>query len=314
MSVTGKDFLDLDCLEKQEINDILETATSMKEIFTRTIKKVPALRGKTIVNLFFEPSTRTKSSFAIAAKRLSADVVSISKKMSSVAKGETLLDTAKTMEAMGADVVVVRHSAPGAARFLGEQLRARVLNAGDGTHAHPTQALLDLYTIKEKFGEITGLKVLIIGDIAHSRVARSNIWGLTRLGAEVRVCGPATLLPRDISRMGVAVFTDLEQALMDIDVMNILRIQRERQESAFFPSLGEYTYFYGITKERLAELQLDDLLIMHPGPMNRGVEIDGKVADSKNSVITEQVTNGVAIRMALLYLLSGGEEENGALT
>ncbi|MDI3547091.1 MAG: aspartate carbamoyltransferase catalytic subunit [Halanaerobiales bacterium] len=304
MSLKRKDFLGLYNVEADEIYEILETAKAMKEIFTRSVKKVPTLRGKTIVNLFFEPSTRTKSSFDLAAKRLSADVMSISKSTSSVAKGETLLDTARTLEVMGADVVVIRHSAAGAAEFLARKIKASVLNAGDGAHAHPTQALLDMYTIKEKLGKIQGLKVLIVGDIAHSRVARSNIWGLTKLGAEVRVTGPATLIPKEISKMGVKVFTDLDKALVGVDVVNILRIQLERQAKGLFPSIREYRQFYGINDERLSGLS-KDVLIMHPGPMNRGIEIESSVADGDQSVITEQVTNGVAIRMALLYLLAG---------
>lgn len=313
MGLVKKDFLGLYDVEKEEIMDILETAEAMKEIFTRTVKKVPTLRGKTIVNLFFEPSTRTKTSFGLAAKRLSADVMSISKKMSSVQKGESLLDTAKTMEAMGADVMVVRHGSPGAVRFLADELEARVLNAGDGAHAHPTQALLDLYTIRENLGQVEGKTVLIVGDITHSRVARSNIWGLNALGAEVRVIGPKTLIPRQIEKMGVEVFHDLEPALKDVDVVNILRIQLERQKSGLFPTLNEYTQFFGITEKKLDKLK-EDVLVMHPGPMNRGIEIDSYTADGEQSVITDQVTNGVAIRMALLYLLSGGELENDNLT
>lgn len=306
MALKQKDFLGLYNVESEDINQILTTAESMKEIFTRTVKKVPTLRGKTIVNLFFEPSTRTKSSFDLAAKRLSADVMSISKSTSSVAKGESLLDTAKTMEVMGADVVVIRHSAPGAAAFLADNVEASVLNAGDGAHAHPTQGLLDLYTMKSYKGNFENMKVLIIGDIAHSRVARSNIQGLKALGAEVRVTGPATLIPREIEKMGVKVYKNLDEALEGVDVVNILRIQLERQESGLFPSIGEYRKFYGMNKERLDNLS-DDVLIMHPGPMNRGIEIESAVADSKQSVITEQVTNGVAVRMALLYLLAGRE-------
>ncbi len=313
MPLQRKDFLGLYDVNAESIHEILETAESMKEVFTRTIKKVPTLRGKTIVNLFFEPSTRTKSSFELAAKTLSADVMSISKSMSSVAKGESLLDTAKTMESMGADVVIIRHGAPGAPKFLADNLKARVLNAGDGTHAHPTQALLDLYTIKDKLGKIKGKKVLIVGDIAHSRVARSNIWGLNKLGAEVKVIGPKTLLPKSIENMGVEVYTDLDKALENVDVVNILRIQMERQSDGLFPSVQEYREFFGMNDKRLNLLK-DNILIMHPGPMNRGIEIESSVADSEQSVITEQVTNGVAIRMALLYLLSGGDIENEDLT
>ncbi|MFW5749674.1 MAG: aspartate carbamoyltransferase catalytic subunit [Halanaerobium sp.] len=309
MSLKRKDFLGLYDVSKEEINEILDTAVAMKDILTRTVKKVPTLRGKTVINLFYEPSTRTKFSFNLAAKRLSADVMSISKSSSSIAKGESLLDTAKTMEVMGADVVVIRHSAPGAAKFLAENISASVLNAGDGAHAHPTQALLDIYSIKEKIGEIAGLKVLIVGDIAHSRVARSNIWGLNKLGAEVAVAGPQTLIPREIEKMGVKVYSDLDQALENVDVVNILRIQMERQESGLFPSIREYREIYGMNAERLERIG-KKAMIMHPGPMNRGIEIESSVADSSQSVITEQVKNGVAIRMALLYLLAGREIDN----
>jgi aspartate carbamoyltransferase catalytic subunit len=309
MSLKRKDFLGLYDVSKEEINEILDTAVAMKDILTRTVKKVPTLRGKTVINLFYEPSTRTKFSFNLAAKRLSADVMSISKSSSSIAKGESLLDTAKTMEVMGADVVVIRHSAPGAAKFLAENISASVLNAGDGAHAHPTQALLDIYSIKEKMGQIAGLKVLIVGDIAHSRVARSNIWGLNKLGAQVAVAGPQTLIPREIEKMGVEVYTDLDQALENVDVVNILRIQIERQESGLFPSIREYREIYGMNAERLEKIG-KKAMIMHPGPMNRGIEIESSVADSSQSVITEQVKNGVAIRMALLYLLAGREIDN----
>ena len=309
MSLKRKDFLGLYDVSKEEINEILDTAVAMKDILTRTVKKVPTLRGKTVINLFYEPSTRTKFSFNLAAKRLSADVMGISKSSSSIAKGESLLDTAKTMEVMGADVVVIRHSAPGAAKFLAENISASVLNAGDGAHAHPTQALLDIYSIKEKLGEIAGLKVLIVGDIAHSRVARSNIWGLNKLGAEVAVAGPQTLIPREIDKMGVKVYSDLDQALENVDVVIILRIQMERQESGLFPSIREYREIYGMNAERLERIG-KKAMIMHPGPMNRGIEIESSVADSSQSVITEQVKNGVAIRMALLYLLAGREIDN----
>lgn len=312
MSLKRKDFLGLYNATKEEINEILDTAAAMKDILTRTVKKVPTLRGKTVINLFYEPSTRTKFSFNLAAKRLSADVMSISKSSSSIAKGESLLDTAKTMEVMGADVVVIRHSAPGAAKFLAENISASVLNAGDGAHAHPTQALLDIYSIKERLGKIAGLKVLIVGDIAHSRVARSNIWGLNKLGAEVAVAGPQTLIPREIEKMGVKVYSDLDKALESVDVVNILRIQMERQESGLFPSIREYREIYGMNAERLEAIG-KKALIMHPGPMNRGIEIESSVADSSQSVITEQVKNGVAIRMALLYLLAGREIDNEKL-
>jgi aspartate carbamoyltransferase catalytic subunit len=309
MSLKRKDFLGLYDVSAEEINEILDTAVAMKDILTRTVKKVPTLRGKTVINLFYEPSTRTKFSFNLAAKRLSADVMSISKSSSSIAKGESLLDTAKTMEVMGADVVVIRHSAPGAAKFLADNISASVLNAGDGAHAHPTQALLDIYSIKEKLGEIAGLKILIVGDIAHSRVARSNIWGLNKLGAEVSVAGPQTLISREIEKMGVKVYSDLDQALEAVDVVNILRIQMERQESGLFPSIREYREIYGMNAERLERIG-KKAVIMHPGPMNRGIEIESSVADSPQSVITEQVKNGVAIRMALLYLLAGREIDN----
>ena len=312
MSLKRKDFLGLYNASKEEINEILDTAVAMKDILTRTVKKVPTLRGKTVINLFYEPSTRTKFSFNLAAKRLSADVMSISKSSSSIAKGESLLDTAKTMEVMGADVVVIRHSAPGAAKFLAKNISASVLNAGDGAHAHPTQALLDIYSIKERLGGIAGLKVLIVGDIAHSRVARSNIWGLNKLGAEVSVAGPQTLIPREIEKMGVKVYSDLDQALENVDVVNILRIQMERQESGLFPSIREYREIYGMNAERLQMIG-EKAVIMHPGPMNRGIEIESSVADSSQSVITEQVKNGVAIRMALLYLLAGREIDNEKL-
>jgi aspartate carbamoyltransferase catalytic subunit len=267
------------------------------------------MRGKTVINLFFEPSTRTRFSFNLAAKRLSADVMNINKSASSIVKGESLLDTARTMEVMGADVVVIRHSAAGAAQFLAKNIRASVLNAGDGAHAHPTQALLDMYTIREKLGKIEGVKVLIIGDIAHSRVARSNIWGLKKLGAKVSVAGPQTLIPLEIEKMGVKVYTDLDQALQETDVVNILRIQLERQEAGLFPSLREYREIYGMNEKRLDKIG-KKALVMHPGPMNRGIEIESSVADSQQSVITEQVRNGVAIRMALLYLLAGREANN----
>ena len=290
MSLKRKDFLGLYNVSAEEINEILDTAVAMKDILTRTVKKVPTLRGKTVINLFYEPSTRTKFSFNLAAKRLSADVMSISKSSSSIAKGESLLDTAKTMEVMGADVVVIRHSAPGAAKFLADNISASVLNAGDGAHAHPTQALLDIYSIKEKLGEISGLKVLIVGDIAHSRVARSNIWGLNKLGAEVCVAGPQTLLPREIEKMGVKVYNNLDKALEEVDVVNILRIQMERQESGLFPSIREYREIYGMNDERLQRIG-KKAVIMHPGPMNRGIEIESSVADSNQSVITEQVKN-----------------------
>ena len=303
-----KDLLGLEELTKDEVLLILETAQGFKQVLDRPIPVVPTLRGKTIANLFFEPSTRTATSFGLAAKRLSADSVSFSASGSSLSKGETILDTAKNIEAMRIDGVVVRHSMAGAPHFLARRLRAFVVNAGDGCHEHPTQGLLDLFTIQEKLGRFEGLKVLIVGDIVHSRVARSNIFGLQKLGASVRVCGPATLVPPWIGNLGVEVHYDLGQALVDADVVNILRIQLERQKTGLFPSIREYRTLYGVTKERLALLK-KPVVIMHPGPINRGVELDPEVADGPHSVILEQVRNGVAVRMAVLYLLAGGETE-----
>ncbi|ADL12429.1 aspartate carbamoyltransferase catalytic subunit [Acetohalobium arabaticum] len=307
MSFKHKHLLDLMDLSREEIQLILDTAESMKEIFTRSIKKVPTLRGKTIISLFYEPSTRTKSSFDLAGKRLSADMMSLSVSTSSVVKGESLVDTAKTMEAMGADAVIMRHSMPGAPHLLAESIDASVLNAGDGAHAHPTQALLDMYSIREERGKIAGETIAIVGDIKHSRVARSNIWALNKLGAKVRVVGPPTLIPANLEEMDVEVYYDLEEGLEGIDVVNILRIQLERQEAGYLPNLREYTKFYGVD-EKILELVGDEVTVMHPGPTNRGVEITPEVAYGDQSVINEQVTNGVAIRMALLYLLTGGEK------
>lgn len=303
---TRRHLLGLEELSGEEILAILDTAESFKEVSTRSIKKVPALRGKVVVLLFFEPSTRTATSFNLAAKRLSADVVSFSVPTSSVSKGETLNDTARNIEAMGVDIVVVRHSAPGAALQLSRILDASVVNAGDGSHEHPTQGLLDVFTIREAKGRIKGLKVAIVGDIQHSRVARSNIWGLKKLGAEVTVVGPATLIPRDIRQLGVEVSYDLDAVLPEMDVVNILRIQLERQGRSMFPSIREYAQLFGITGERLGRAK-PDLLVLHPGPMNRGVEITPEVADGNHSVILRQVTNGLAVRMAVLYLVSGGK-------
>ncbi|MCK4584477.1 aspartate carbamoyltransferase catalytic subunit, partial [candidate division WOR-3 bacterium] len=291
---------------RKEIETILKPGESLKEISERAIKKVPYLRGKTVVNLFFEASTRTLASFALAEKRLSADSFNLSSSSSSVLKGETLLDTARNLEAMKIDFVVIRHSMPGAAHFIAKRLEASVINAGDGTHEHPTQALLDLLSLKEKFGKIKGKKVLIVGDILHSRVARSNIWALKKMGAVVSVCGPPTLMPYKMEDMGVKVFYDLNEAIPDKDVIYVLRIQRERQTGGLLPSLREYIELYGITLERLEKAK-KDVVIMHPGPINRGVELDPRVADGKHSIILEQVTNGVAVRMAILYLLSGGK-------
>ena len=303
---TRRHLLALEELSAEELQAILDTAESFKEVSTRSIKKVPALRGKVVVLLFFEPSTRTAISFNLAAKRLSADVVSFSVSTSSVRKGETLNDTARNIEAMGVDVVVVRHHAPGAALQLSRILDASVVNAGDGPHEHPTQGLLDIFTIREAKGRIEGLKVAIVGDIQHSRVARSNIWGLTKLGAKVVVVGPATLIPRDIAKLGVEVSYDLDVVLPEVDVVNILRIQLERQGRSMFPSIREYAELFGINRERLSRAK-PDLLVLHPGPMNRGVEITPEVADGNHSVILRQVTNGLAVRMAVLYLVSRGQ-------
>jgi aspartate carbamoyltransferase catalytic subunit len=299
-------MLGLQHVSADEIIAILDTTKAMKDIVKRKIKKVPTLRGRTVVTVFYENSTRTRTSFDLAAKYLSADTVGISASSSSVQKGESLADTALTVEAMGADVVVLRHPASGAAELLANYVNCSVINAGDGMHEHPTQGLLDMFSIRQYKGTFQGLKVAIVGDILHSRVARSNIWGLTKLGAEVRVVGPATLLPVEIEKLGVKVYTKVEDAIADADVINVLRIQLERQKQGLFPSLREYANLYGINKQRL-KLAKEDAIVLHPGPMNRGVEISSEVADSKQAVINEQVTNGVAVRMALLYLLTGGE-------
>lgn len=304
----GKDLVGLEDLSAAQIRTILDTAEPFKEISERRIKKVPVLRGKTIVNLFLEPSTRTRISFEFAEKRLSADTVNLTAEGSSVVKGETLVDTARNLEAMRIDMVVIRHGASGAARFLAERIPSNVINAGDGAHEHPTQGLLDILTIRDHLGGIAGRKVCIVGDILHSRVARSNIFGLLKLGAEVAVCGPLTLLPLGIDALGVRVFRRVEDAIEWADVLNILRLQLERMTAGFVPSVREYNRFYGISARRLARAG-KELLILHPGPMNRGVEIDSDVADSPYSVILGQVTNGVAVRMAVLYLLAGGAPE-----
>ncbi|MEK6560429.1 MAG: aspartate carbamoyltransferase catalytic subunit [Nitrospirota bacterium] len=304
MELNSKDLLEIKGLSVDEINYILDTAVSFKEVTGRDIKKVPTLRGKTVVNLFFEPSTRTRTSFELAAKRLSADVINFSVSTSSVTKGETLLDTARNIEAMRSDFIVIRHPASGAPHILAKNLRSSVINAGDGAHEHPTQALLDMFTIKEKKRRIEGLRIAIIGDIAHSRVARSNIYGLTKLGAEVRLVGPPALIPMDIESLGVSVFYNLEDALKDVDVIMVLRLQLERQGINYFPTTREYAGLYSINTERV-RLAKDDVMIMHPGPINRGIEISPEVADGLSSVILEQVTNGIAVRMAVLYLLSG---------
>ncbi|MGH7198293.1 MAG: aspartate carbamoyltransferase catalytic subunit [Candidatus Omnitrophota bacterium] len=297
---TRKDLLSVEELSKEEIELLLRTAESFKEVSSRDVKKVPALRGKTIANLFFESSTRTRTSFEIAAKRLSADIVNFSSTGSSTSKGESLRDTAKNIEAMHVDTIVMRHSSSGSAEYLARSVRAGVINAGDGIHEHPTQGLLDIFTIRERKKTLEGVKVCLVGDILHSRVARSNIWGLIKLGAKVRVCGPPTLIPPKIEELGVEVFYDLDKALRDQDVLNILRIQLERQQGAFFPSIREYAAEYGITKEQLKKAK-PDVIIMHPGPINRGVELSAEVADGPQSVILDQVTNGVAVRMAVLF-------------
>jgi aspartate carbamoyltransferase catalytic subunit len=304
----GKDLLGLEALSGEQIQLILDTAEPFKEISERAIKKVPTLRGSTVVNLFFENSTRTRISFEFAEKRLSADTVNVSSGGSSVAKGETLVDTARNLEAMRIDMVVIRHPASGAAAFLADRIESNVINAGDGTHEHPTQGLLDLLTLRDHFSRIEGLRVCICGDVLHSRVARSNIWGLRKLGAQVAVCGPRSLLPRAIDEMGVTVFSRIEEAIEWSDALNILRLQLERMTAGYIPSLREYNRVFGVSRERL-ERAPRDVLILHPGPMNRGVEIDSDVADGPHSVILPQVTNGVAIRMAVLYLLSGGRPE-----
>ena len=304
----GKDLIGLEPLSADQIRSILDTAEPFKEISERRIKKVPVLRGKTIVNLFFEPSTRTRISFEFAEKRLSADTVNIATTGSSVVKGETLVDTARNLEAMRIDMVVIRHGSSGAARFLAERIPSNVINAGDGSHEHPTQALLDLLTIRDRLDKIQGARVCIVGDILHSRVARSNIYGLVKLGAEVGVCGPPTLLPVGIEELGVKVFRRVEEAIEWADVLNVLRLQLERMQGGYVPSLREYNRVFGVSTARL-ERAPKELLILHPGPMNRGVEIDSDVADGPRSVILEQVTNGVAVRMAVLYLLAGGAPE-----
>ena len=301
----GKDMVGLESLSAEQILTVLNTSEPFKEISERRIKKVPVLRGKTIVNLFFEDSTRTRVSFEFAEKRLSADTVNITATGSSVAKGETLVDTARNLEAMRIDMVVVRHGSSGAAKFLAERIPSNVINAGDGSHEHPTQALLDMLTIRDHFGKIEGLKVCLVGDILHSRVARSNIFGLLALGAEVAVCGPKTLLPLGIDELGVTVFSRIEEALEWADALNVLRLQLERMEAGFLPSLREYNQVWGVSQARLEQAP-KELLILHPGPMNRGVEIDSDVADGPHAMILQQVTNGVAIRMAVLYLLAGG--------
>ena len=306
-----KDLLGIGDLSADEIYRILDTAEAMREIGERPIKKVPTLRGKTVVNLFYEPSTRTRTSFEIAEKRLSADTLNIAVAAPSVLKGETLADTAMNIEAMSPDMIVLRHAASGASHFLARICRSRIINAGDGMHEHPTQALLDAFTIRKHKGHIDGLKVAIVGDLLHSRVLRSNVLLLTKLGAEVWVSGPPTLLPPGIERLGVRSSTSVDEAVTDADVIMMLRIQQERMQGAYFPSLREYFQVFGMTSERVRRASRD-VIIMHPGPMNRGVEIASEVADGPYSVILEQVANGVAVRMAVLYLLAGGVEHEAA--
>lgn len=311
MQFRKKDILDIDSLEPEEISLILDTAQGMKEISERPVKKVPTLRGKTIVLFFQEPSTRTKLSFDTAAKRLSADSIGISKSSSSIVKGETLIDTAKNLEAMKPDVIVLRHSSSGAPHLIAKRVSCSVINAGDGIHAHPSQALLDMMSVREKKGRIEGLNISIIGDIAHSRVARSDITGFSKMGANVRICAPATMIPMGIERLGCSIAPDMEACIEGTDVIMMLRIQKERQDNILFPTEREYAALFGLNRKRL-ELAKEDVIIMHPGPMNRGVEIASDVADSKDSIILEQVTNGVALRMALFYLLAGGSRHADA--
>ena len=301
---TKHDFLDCQDLCQGQIELVLETTKSFKEVSARDVKKVPALRGKTVVMLFFENSTRTRTSFELAAKRLSADTINISSGSSSLSKGETILDTARNLEAMNIDAIVVRHPSSGVPNVLAQHLKTAVINAGDGCRAHPTQALLDLFTIKEKLGKIDGLKVGIVGDILHSRVARSNIWGFNKLGARVTVCGPSTLMPVGIEKLDVKVTNDIDELIKESDVLMLLRLQKERQENQFLPSIREYAKHFGVNQQRLKQAK-KDIVIMHPGPTNRGVELSAEVADGEYSVILDQVTNGVAVRMAVLYLLLG---------
>jgi len=303
-----KDILGLEEISAEEINLILETARSMREIMQRKIKKVPTLRGRSVLNLFYEPSTRTKASFELAQKYMSADSVSVAGTSSSLVKGETLKDTVRNVEIMGIECVIMRHPVSGSSHYLAKNVEASVINAGDGMHEHPTQGLLDMFTIWEKKGRLEKLKIAIVGDIRHSRVARSNLWGLQKMGAEVVVVGPPTLMPPDLAVFGVKHFVDIEEAVENADVVMALRLQKERQESGLFPSMREYAELYGVTAQRITRAK-DDLLIMHPGPINRGIEISSELADSPQSVVLEQAASGVAIRMALLYLLLGGIKE-----
>ena len=309
MNWTRRHLLDIESLSADEIRMILDTSRAFRAVGERTIKKVPALRGRTVVNLFVEPSTRTRISFELAAMRLNADVINFTAEASSLRKGETLRDTGKTLEALSADIIVVRHSAEGAPHLLSRVVDCSVVNAGDGAHEHPTQALLDVFTIREKKGEIAGLNITILGDILYSRVARSNIWALRKLGANVTLCGPSTLVPRVFEQMGCRVTYDMDDALANADVINLLRIQHERQRKTMFPNIGEYAGLFGLSRARLAKTK-PDAIIMHPGPMNRGVEIESEIADGDRAVILEQVTNGIAVRMSVLYLVNGGKRED----
>ncbi len=306
MALSNRHLLRLQGTPKEDINQILDAAISFKEILNRPIKKVPTLQGKTIVNLFFENSTRTRTSFELAERRLSADVLSFSASTSSVTKGETLKDTARNIEAMKIDMVVVRHNAAGSADFLSKVINANIINAGDGQHEHPTQGLLDMFTLREKFGKLDGLHICIVGDVLHSRVARSNIFGLQTMGAKVSVCGPATLIPRGIENLGVDVYHHIDDILPKVDALNVLRIQLEREAGGYFPSLREFHRYFGVTKERLDKVG-KPITILHPGPINRDVELSADVADGPHSLILEQVLNGVAVRMAILYLLGASE-------
>jgi aspartate carbamoyltransferase catalytic subunit len=304
---TRKHLLGLEELTGDELRFVLDTADSFKEVSTRSVKKVPALRGKVVVNAFWEDSTRTRTSFELAAQRLSADVVDFSERGSSVSKGETLVDTARNIEAMGVDVIVIRHPAAGAAELLARALECSVVNAGDGAHEHPTQGLLDLYTIRERFGRVEGLKVAIVGDIANSRVARSNLWALTKMGAHVLLVGPPTLVPRSFEKLGATVVHDFDSVVGQVDVVNMLRVQFERIKSSQFPSVREFTRFFGLTWDRFQRCK-KDVFVMHPGPMNRGIEIQSDIADGPQSGILTQVTNGLAVRMAVLYLVTQSSE------
>jgi len=305
---TRKHLLGLEDLSPQEIVFVLDTANSFKEVSTRSVKKVPALRGRVMVNTFFEDSTRTRTSFSLAASRLSADIIDFSEKGSSVSKGETLIDTARNIEAMGVDIIVIRHPAAGAAELLARTVQCSVVNAGDGAHEHPTQGLLDLYTIRERFGKIAGLRIAIVGDIVNSRVARSNLFALTKLGAEVILVGPPTLVPRAFEKLGAKVVHDFDSVIGSVDVVNMLRVQFERIKSSQFPSVREFTRFFGLTQERFHRCK-KDVFVMHPGPMNRGVEISSGIADGAHSGILTQVTNGLAVRMAVLYLVTQAQQE-----